>query len=103
MTAAALASAHLHFEAALPAIRRSARYIFRRRRRDRDDLLAEAIACVWKAWRGLVLRGRNPVLVGVTAIAAWAARHSLKGRRIGNRHGGRHKMDIHHQIGRAHV
>src|SRR5690349_1391051 len=99
MTAAALASAHQQFEAALPAIRMSARYVLRRRR-DRDDLLAEAIACAWKAWRGLVVRGRDPVIVGVTAIAAWAARHALNGRRIGNRHGGRHRMDIHHHRAR---
>ena len=97
MTAAALASAHHQFEAALPAIRQSARYVLRRRRRDRDDLLAEAIACAWKAWRGLVARGRNPVLVGVTAIARWAACHALKGRRIGNRGGGRGAMDVFHR------
>ena len=54
MTTATLASAHHQFEAALPAIRQSARYALRRRRRDRDDLLAEVIACAWKAWRGLV-------------------------------------------------
>jgi hypothetical protein len=100
MTTAALAAAHQQFEAALPAIRQSARYALRRRRRDRDDLLAEVIACAWKAWRGLVVRGRNPVVVGVTAIAAWAARHALKGRRIGNRHGGRHKMDVLHRRAR---
>jgi DNA-directed RNA polymerase specialized sigma24 family protein len=101
MTAAAIASAHQQFEAALPAIRQTARYALRRRRRrDRDDLLAEAIACAWKAWRGLVARGKNPVVVGVTAIAGWAARHALNGRRIGNRHGGRHKMDVHHRRAR---
>jgi hypothetical protein len=97
MTAAALASAHQQFEAALPAIQQSARYALRRRRRDRDDLLAEVIGCAWKAWRGLVVRGRNPVAVGVTAIAAWAARHALKGRRIGNQSGGRGAMDIFHR------
>jgi hypothetical protein len=97
MTTAALASAHQQFEAALPAIRLSARYALRRRRHDRDDLLAEVIACAWKAWRGLADRGRNPVAVGATAIAAWAARHALKGRRIGNRSGGRGAMDIFHR------
>ena len=97
MTTAALASAHEQFEAALPAIRQSARYALRRRRRDREDLLAEVIACAWKAWHGLVDRGRNPVAVGVTAIASWAARHALKGRRIGNRFCGRGAMDIFHR------
>ena len=101
MTAAAIASAHQQFEAALPAIRQTARYALRRRRRrDRDDLLAEAIACAWKAWRGLVVRGKNPVVVGVTAIAGWAARHALNGRRIGNRHAGRNKMDVLHRRAR---
>ena len=93
MTTATVAAAHQQFVAALPAIRQAARYALRHRRRDRDDLFAEIIACAWKAWRGLVVRGRNPVVVGVTAIAAWAARHALKGRRIGNRSGGRGAMD----------
>jgi DNA-directed RNA polymerase specialized sigma24 family protein len=97
MTTEALVSAHEQFVAALPAIRQSARYALRRRRRDREDLLAEAIACAWKAWHGLVDRGRNPVAVGVTAIAVWAARHALKGRRIGNRFCGRGAMDIFHR------
>jgi hypothetical protein len=97
MTTATLASAHQQFEAALPAIQRSARYTLRRRRHDRDELLAEVIACAWKAWRGLADRGRNPVAVGVTAIANWAARHALKGRRVGNRSGGRGAMDVFHR------
>ena len=101
MTTATLASVHRRFEAALPVIRQSARYALRRRRHDRDDLLAEIIACAWKAWRGLVERGRNPMAVGVTGIAAWAARHALKGRRIGNRGGGRGAMDIFHRRAQA--
>jgi DNA-directed RNA polymerase specialized sigma24 family protein len=101
LTTATSASAHRQFEAALPAIKQSARYALRRRRHDRDDLLAEVIACAWKAWHGLVDRGRNPVVVGVTAIAAWAARHALKGRRIGNRGGGRGAMDIFHRRAQA--
>src|SRR5262249_39656131 len=93
MTAAALASAHAQFLAALPTIRQSARFLLRRRHR--DELLDEAVACAWRAWRGLVLRGRTPVLVGVTGIARWATRHALKGRRIGHR-GGRGAMDVFH-------
>ena len=56
MTTASLASVHQQFEAALPAIRQSARYALRRRRHDRDDLIAEIITCSWKAWHGLVKR-----------------------------------------------
>ena len=96
MTAVALASAHTQFLAALPTIRRSARFLLRRRPRQRDEFLDEAVACDWRAWRGLVLRGRNPVLVGVTGIARWAVRHALKGRRIGHRGGGRGAMDVFH-------
>jgi DNA-directed RNA polymerase specialized sigma24 family protein len=86
------------FVDALPAIQRSVRFLFRHRRRDRDDLLAEVTACAWKAWRGLSARGRDPLAVGVTGIGAWAARHALKGRRIANRGGGgRHAMDVFHR------
>jgi hypothetical protein len=92
----AIASADVQFVAALPAIRQSARFLLRRRRWHRDELLDEAVACAWRAWRGLVLRGRNPVLVGVTGIARWAVRHALKGRRIGHRGGGRGAMDVFH-------
>jgi DNA-directed RNA polymerase specialized sigma24 family protein len=96
MTTASLAAVHQQFEAALPVIRKTARYALRRRRHDRDDLLAEILACSWKAWRGLVERGRNPLAVGVTGIAAWAVRHALKGRRIANRNCGRGAMDVFH-------
>ena len=95
MTAAALASAHQQFEAALPAIHRSVRYLLRHRRRDRDELLAELTARCWETWHNLLERGRDPQAVGITAIAAWAARHALKGRRIGNCNGGgRSAMDV---------
>ena len=93
----ALASAHQQFESALPALHKNFRYLLRRRWRDRDDLLAEAVACAWKAWVVSSSKGRDPVAVGVSGIAAFAARHTLKGRRIGNRNGGRHKMDVQHR------
>jgi DNA-directed RNA polymerase specialized sigma24 family protein len=97
LTMATLADAHLQFEVALPALRRCALYFLRHRHRDRDDLLAEVLACCWKAWRGLVERGRDPRAVGITGIAAWAVRHALKGRRIGNHSNGRGGMDIFHR------
>jgi DNA-directed RNA polymerase specialized sigma24 family protein len=97
LSPATLASAHQDFESVLPAIHHHFRYALRCRRQDREDLLAEAVACAWKAWRGLVERGRDPIAVGVSGIASWAIRHALKGRRIGNRGGGRHAMDIYHR------
>jgi hypothetical protein len=94
MSTVTLAIAHEQFEAALPAIQRSAHYLFRHRRRDRDELLAELTACCWKAWRGLLERGKDPLAVGISGIIGWAARHALKGRRIGNRGGGRGALDV---------
>ncbi len=97
MSAASMTLAHAQFEAALPAITTAARYAFRRRRQqDRAEAVAEAQACAWKAWRGLVERGKDPVEVGVSGIAGYAVRHVINGRRIGHRGGGRGSMDIYH-------
>jgi DNA-directed RNA polymerase specialized sigma24 family protein len=98
LSAATLISAQREFESAIPVLAKNFRYLFRRRWRDRDDLFAEAYACAWKAWRGLIARGRDPIAVGVTGIAAYAVRHTLKGRLIGRgrNSGGRNKMSIEH-------
>ncbi len=97
MSIASMTLAHAQFEAALPAITSTARYAFRRRRhQDRAEAVAEAQACAWKAWRGLVERGKDPVAVGVSGIAGYAVRHVKNGRRIGHRGGGRGSMDVYH-------
>ena len=97
MSSLSLADAQEQFTAALPAITNTARYAFRRRRpQDRAEAVAEAQACAWKAWRGLVERGKDPVAVGVSGIVGYAVRHVLNGRRIGNRGGGRGGMDVYH-------
>ncbi len=97
MSVASLTTAHAQFEAALPTITSTARYAFRRRRyQDRAEAVAEAQACAWKAWRGLVNRGKDPVAVGVSGIAGYAVRHVLNGRRIGHRGCGRGGMDVYH-------
>ena len=97
MSIASMTLAHAQFEAALPAITSTARYAFRRRRhQDRAEAVAEAQACAWKAWRGLVERGKDPVAVGISGIAGYAVRHVKNGRRIGNRGGGRGGMDVFH-------
>ena len=98
LSATALISAQREFESAIPVLAKNFRYLFRTRWRDRDDLLAEAYACAWKAWRGLIARGRDPIAVGVTGIAAYAVRHTLKGRQIGRgrNSGGRNKMSVEH-------
>ncbi len=97
MSALSLCAAQEQFTAVLPAITSAARYAFRRRRyQDRAEAVAEAQACAWKAWRGLVERGKDPIEVGVSGIAGYAVRHVLNGRRIGNRGGGRGSRDVFH-------
>lgn len=97
MSALSLAAAQEQFTASLPAVEHAARYAFRRRRRqDREEALAEARAAAWSAWAGLLRKGKDPVAVGVTGIAANAVRNVHQGRRIGNRTRGRGAMDVQH-------
>src|SRR4029077_19361246 len=85
MSAATLSTVHAQFESALPTIHEVARFAFRKRpHHEREEAIAEAEACCWKAWHGLVQRGKDPVAAGVTGIAAYAVRHVLNGRRLGN-------------------
>jgi hypothetical protein len=95
MSATSLTEVHHEVEAALTSFLRAARFTFRRRRpHDRDDAIAETLACAWKAWRGLVQSGRDPPAVGVCGIANYAVWHTLNGRRLGNRSGGQGSADI---------
>ena len=87
--------AHRQFQDALPQMITTFQFAFRHRRfHDRMEAVAEACACAWKAWRGLIVRGRDPWVVGVGGIAGFALRHALKGRRIGNPNRGRGAMDV---------
>jgi hypothetical protein len=97
MSIASLADAQREFATRLPVVENATRFAFRRRRlrrQDLEDILAEAIAACWSAWVGLLARGRDPLEVGVCAIANFAARYVRNGRRIANRNGGRGKMDV---------
>ena len=103
MSAASLPSiatthAHPAFDAALARIDAAIRYHFRRWPRDRrEEAIADARAVTWAAWHGLIRRGKDPVAVGVVAIAANACRAVKKGRTVGaNRSVGRGAMDVHH-------
>jgi hypothetical protein len=98
MSTASMIVEHGSFEAALPTITKIAQYCFRRyRSQDREEAIAEAQACAWKAWHGLVTRGKDPVAVGVSGIANYAVRHTLNGRRVGNRHCGRGRRDVYNR------
>lgn len=84
LSGASLTAAHRRFEAALPAIDRTLSYLFRRWPYDRrDEALADARAAAWHAWYGLLRRGKDPESVGVTGLAANAARYVRNGRRLG--------------------
>jgi hypothetical protein len=97
MSAMSLVAAQEMFAAYLPAIDDAARYAFRRRRRqDREEALAEARAAAWSAWAGLLRRGKDPVEVGVHAIARNAVRYVKRGSKLGNPTCGRASRDVWH-------
>jgi len=86
---------HQAFAAALPRIDAVLRFQFRHwPRARREEAVAEARAAAWGAWHGLIRRGRDPVAVGVTAIAANVCRGVRKGRKVGNPTAGRGAMDV---------
>jgi hypothetical protein len=90
--------AHLAFDAALGRIDAVIRHEFRTwPRAQRQDAIDDARAYTWLAWHGLVARGKDPIQVGVAAIAANACRAVRNGRSVGSaRSVGRGAMDIHH-------
>ena len=74
LSGTSLTSAHRCFEAALPAIDRTLRYLFRRWPRGRRaEAICDARSACWHSWHGLLRRGVDPESVGVTGIAANAA------------------------------
>jgi hypothetical protein len=94
MSVIALVAAQEQFTANLKAVEDAARYAFRRRcRQDREEALAEARAAAWSAWHGLILKGKDPLTVGVTGIANNAIRYVRNGRRVGNTTCGRGAME----------
>jgi hypothetical protein len=106
MSAATLSAAQQEFVAHLPAVESAARWTFRHKLRlrwqDFEEALAETRAAAWSAWVGLLATGKDPVQVGVHAIAGNAARYVRNGRRVGNRNGGgRSAMDVHNRKARA--
>jgi hypothetical protein len=106
MLAATLSAAQQEFVTHLPAVESAARWTFRHRlrlrRQDFEEALAETRAAAWRAWVGLLSRGKDPIQVGVHAIAANAVRYVKNGRRVGNPNGGgRSAMDVHNRKARA--
>jgi hypothetical protein len=100
MSTASLSAAQQAFSHHLPAVDNAVRWLFRHRRRHRrqdyEEILAQARAAAWSAWVGLLRKGKDPVQVGVHAIANHAARYVRNGRKVGNRSGGQGSMDVYH-------
>ncbi len=98
LTANPATDVHRAFEAALGRIDATLRYHFRRLPRDeREEAIAEARAYTWAAWLGLLRHGKDPVAVGVVAIAHNSCRAVKNGRSVGARRPtGRGAMDVHH-------
>jgi hypothetical protein len=92
---APLTTLHRQFENALPAMDRVIRFAFRRwpahRRHEAAD---DARSAAWHAWHGLVRRGRDPLRVGPTGIAANACRYVRRGRKLGCGSTGRSAIDV---------
>jgi hypothetical protein len=92
-----LTTVHSQFEAALPSMDSVLCYQFRKwPRRHRADALADARAACWHAWSGLIRRGKDPLAIGPTGIAAYAARYVKNGRQFGCGTSGRGNMDVYH-------
>ena len=91
-------AAHRSFNEALDRIDAVIAFQFRRWSRDRrEEAMAEARAGCWVAWHGLLLRGKDPIAVGVCGIAANACRAVRNGRTVGrNRGAGPTAPDIQH-------
>ena len=68
------AEVHKQFTDALPGMQNAIHLHIRHLpRRLRDEALQDAIAACWLAWHGLVRRGKDPLQVGPTGIARFAA------------------------------
>jgi hypothetical protein len=94
--------AHQAFDAALGRIDAVLRHQFRTwPRAHRQEAIDDARAYTWLAWHGLLARGKDPIAVGVVAIAANACRAVRNGRSVGSaRSVGRGAMDVHHRRAR---
>jgi hypothetical protein len=96
MSGSSLLDVHAQFVAALPAIENMLRFQLRRvPKHARADAFADALAATWAAWRSLVQRGKDPLQVGPTGIAARCCLGTRAGRKVGNQNSGRGCLDVH--------
>jgi hypothetical protein len=96
MSSLSLRAVHSQFVAALPAIEKVLRFELRRvPRQARADAFADVLAATWAAWRSLVQRGKDPLQVGPTGIAARCCLGTKAGRKVGNMNSGRGCLDVH--------
>ncbi len=96
LSSLSLRDVHSQFVAALPAIEKVLRFELRRvPKQARADAFADALAATWAAWRSLVQRGKDPLQVGPTGIAARCCLGTRAGRKVGNMNSGRGCLDVH--------
>jgi hypothetical protein len=103
MSALSLTRAQQEFTATLSAVEAAVHFAFRGRLRPQEyeEALAEARACAWCAWHGLLKRGKDPLVVGVHGIAHNAIRWVRARRKVGNTTCGRGAMDVFHRKAQA--
>ena len=90
-----LTTVQRRFMAALPSIDSILRYQFRNWPAGRRaEAIANARAANWAAWHALARRGKDPLQIGVTGIAARCCRSTKAGRKVGNRNDGRGGLDV---------
>ncbi len=95
LTGPVLMAAQEQFEEALPDMDKILRHYFRSWPPERrQELIADARAALWAAWHSLTRRGRDPVQLGITGIAARCCRYVRSGRKVGNRNHGRGCLDV---------
>jgi hypothetical protein len=103
MSELSLTHAQQQFTATLSAVEDAVHYAFcgRLRPQEYEEALAEAKAAAWCAWRGLLKRGKDPLVVGVHGIARNAIRWVRARRKVGNTTCGRGAMDVFHRKAQA--
>jgi hypothetical protein len=95
LSGALLTNVQQQFETSLPSMDKIIRHEFRNwPAASRAEAMADARAAIWAAWHSLIRRGKDPVQIGITGIAARCCLFTRAGRRVGNRNTGRGCLDV---------
>jgi hypothetical protein len=95
LTGTSLEEAQQQFLTALPTMKRTISFLLRSwPKHCRAEAKADALSAAWHAFHGLAKRGRDPLALGPTGIAANAVRYVRNGRRLGTAQGKRTGLDL---------